>query len=597
MTAASRSLPFLLFALFGGVVSAPGATSSADAILASFFKEFLDATFGMKPLQATRLGDHRFDHSLDDLSKDARTRWSAHLRRTLQRLPRAVPFSELSRDGQIDFEILEGELTRRLWLAENTRPFEEDPRVYNDYINDSVYLLLTQSTLPRETNIAHALSRMAQIPGIIEQARANLARPPRVHTETAIRQNRGAIAFYSELLPELAGDTPRINELRAAARSVVEALRRYQQFLEEELLPRADGDWRLGRRKFARKLDLVLDAGMSADEVLADAEAEHRRVEREMYVIARQLWARHSKDPLSPDDEEGRRETIARVLASIASEHGQPETLVEDVRRTVDEVKQFITSRDILRLPMPDRCAIIEMPEFQRGNSTAYMNSPPPLDPEAAGYYAVSPPPRDWDADRVRSYLEEYNRYMLQILTIHEAYPGHYVQLEYANRNDSLIRRVLGSGVYIEGWAVYTEQTMLDEGYGSGDLALRLTQLKFYLRAVANALLDHRMHASGMTDEEAMDLLVRRSYQSEGEARLKVIRAKQSSVQLSTYFVGRMAHYRLRQAIQRELGSKFDLGRHHEAVLACGAVPVKYLPELVRANLRRAEPSSSPPLN
>jgi uncharacterized protein (DUF885 family) len=177
---------------------------------------------------------------------------------------------------------------------------------------------------------------------------------------------------------------------------------------------------------------------------------------------------------------------------------------------------------------------------------------------------------------------------MLQILTIHEAYPGHYVQLEYANRTPSLIRRVLASGVYIEGWAVYTEQTMLDQGYGDGDLALRMSQLKFYLRAVANAILDHRMHCTQLGDEEAVGFLTERAFQSEGEARLKLIRAKQSSVQLSTYFVGRMAHYRLRQQLERELGSRFDLGRYHEAVLEPGSVPVKYLPELVRARLLQA---------
>ena len=174
---------------------------------------------------------------------------------------------------------------------------------------------------------------------------------------------------------------------------------------------------------------------------------------------------------------------------------------------------------------------------------------------------------------------------MLQILTIHEGYPGHYVQLEYSNRTRSLIRRVLQSGVFIEGWAVYTEQTMLDQGYGDGDLRLRLMQLKFYLRAVANAILDYKMHCTQFTDDDVMKLLVEGAFQSEGEARLKIIRAKQSSTQLSTYFVGRMAHYRLRQQIERELGDKFDLGRFHEAVLDHGSVPVKYLPELVRTRL------------
>ena len=176
---------------------------------------------------------------------------------------------------------------------------------------------------------------------------------------------------------------------------------------------------------------------------------------------------------------------------------------------------------------------------------------------------------------------------MIQILTIHEAYPGHYVQLEYSNRCPSLIRRVLFSGVFAEGWAVYTEQMMLDQGYGKGDLVLRLNQLKWYLRAVANAILDHHMHCDGMTDEEAMALLVQRAFQSEGEAVAKVVRAKQSSCQLSTYFVGRTAFYRLRQQVEREQGDAFDLGRYHEAVLDNGTLPVKYLPELVRERLSK----------
>jgi uncharacterized protein (DUF885 family) len=256
----------------------------------------------------------------------------------------------------------------------------------------------------------------------------------------------------------------------------------------------------------------------------------------------------------------------------------------------VDRIRRFIRERDILRLPEPDLCEVIEMPEFQRGNSIAYMNSPPPLDPKARGFYAMSPPPASWDATKVKSYLEEYNRHMLQILTIHEAYPGHYVQLEYANRVPSLVRKVLASGVMVEGWAVYTEQMMLDQGYGEGDLALRLSQLKFYLRAVVNTLLDRRMHCEGMTDEQAMELLVKQAFQSEGEARLKVVRSKQSSVQLSTYFTGRMAIHRLRQQVQREEGDRFVLGRFHEALLAAGSVPVKYLPELVRA--RTSGPAS-----
>jgi len=323
--------------------------------------------------------------------------------------------------------------------------------------------------------------------------------------------------------------------------------------------------------------------------VLADAENEYIRVQREMYVVSRQLWSQYVPGKvLPPDDEAGRRETIALVTRSVSQEHGTPEALVTDARATVGLIKEFITRHDILRLPEPDRCQIIEMPEFRRGNSLAYLESALPLDPLGKSSYAVSPPPADWGADRVRSFLEEYNQHMLQVLTIHEAYPGHYVQLEYSNRCPSIIRKVLQSGVFIEGWAVYTEQMMLDQGYGDGSLPLRLNQLKFYLRAVANTILDHKMHCTEMTDEEAFAFLTEGAYQSEGEARLKIIRAKQSSTQLSTYFVGRMAHYRLRQQIQRELGDEFDLGRFHEAVLDHGSVPMKYLPELVKTRLEQA---------
>jgi len=577
----------LIPALFVALGVAAGAAES-DTKLEQFFKRYLEESFQLQPMQATQLGDHRFDHLLDDVSPAARKGWLEHARKTLGELPKAVDYPKLSRPAQIDYEIFEHELRKSVWLEENFHPFEEDPRVYNDYVNDSVYLLLAQSTLPKETNVANCIARMAKIPQVIAAARESLKNPPRVHSETALRQNRGAIAFYSQGIFELVGKTRQAGALTAAAEPVVASLKEYQKFLENDLLPRATGEWRIGQEKFARKLELTLDAGLASDQVLADAESEFARVEREMYVVARQLWSRYSPGTALPaDDPEGRRSTVERVLRAVAQEHGKPEDLTRDIKKTVSQIKKFIAASDFLRLPEPDHCQIIEMPEFKRGNSTAYMNSAPPLDPNAAGYYAVSPPPKDLDAARVRSYLEEYNGHMQQILTIHEAYPGHYVQLEYANRHPSLIRKVLDSGVYVEGWAVYTEQTMLDQGYGQGDLPLRLTQLKFYLRAVANAILDHKMHCNAMTDEEALEFLTKRAFQSEAEVRLKIIRAKQSSCQLSTYFVGRMAHYRLRQAVQRELGEKFVLGRFHEAVLEQGSVPVKYLPELVRAKLGR----------
>jgi uncharacterized protein (DUF885 family) len=564
------------------------AAEDEDARLAAFFKEHLDESFHQQPMLATQLGDHRFDDRLDDLSPKARQAWTEHTRKTLEALDKKIDPKKLSRSGQIDFEILRHDLTRSLWLDENTRPFETDPRTYSAYISDSVYLLLTQSTQPREATIAACIARMKQIPQVVEAARQSLKDPPRVYVETAIRQTKGAIGFYEGGLFELTGETPRMSELKAVAKPAAAALRQYLKFLEDELLPQAKGEWRIGKEKFARKLELELDAGMSAAEVLHDAETEFARVERDMYVVARQLWSRtFPKKPLPPDDEKGRHDTIAQVIAHVSRDHGKPETLVADAKATVEKTRKFIREMDILRLPEPDRCQVIEMPEFQRGNSTAFLNPAPPLDPLAASVYAVSPPPTGWDTRRVQSYLEEYNANMMNILTIHEAYPGHYVQLEYSNRHPSMIRRVLYSGVFAEGWAVYTEQMMLDQGYGNGDLALRLNQLKWYQRSVANAILDHKMHCEQMTDDEALKFLTQRAFQSEGEALGKIVRSKQSSCQLSTYFVGRMAFYKLRQEISREQGDDFDLGRFHEAALDHGTLPVKYLPELVRQRLKK----------
>jgi uncharacterized protein (DUF885 family) len=562
------------------------AAPAEDQKLTDFFKDYLEDRFRLQPLDATRLGDHRFDHLLDDLSAESRRAQREFTKSTLKQLSKEVDYQQLSRDAQIDFEILRHELETGLWLEESTKPLETNPRIYNEYISDSVFQLLAQSPLPRETNISNAIGRISHIPKVIAAARENLKNPPRVVLETALRQNQGSIAFYEKGIFEIAGETPQRERLQAATQKILPALRDYQQFLEKDLLPRATGDWRLGKRKFEKKLAMVLDADMSAQEVLRDAEAEFARVAAAMHTIARQLWSKYYPNkPFPPETPSGRREAIQLVLHAVNQEHGQPEALVTDARATVDRIKQFIREKDILKLPEPDRCQIIEMPEFQRGNSVAYLNSAPPLEPEAPSLYAISPPASDWEPRRAKALLEEYNSHMLQILTIHEAYPGHYVQLEYSNRAGSLLRRVLQSGVYIEGWAVYTEQTMLDQGYGEGDPRLRLMQLKFYLRAVGNAILDHHMHCKNMSDEAAFKFLTERAFQSDEEARLKIVRAKQTSVQLSTYFVGRMAMQRLRDETQSRLGERFNLGRYHEAVLEQGSVPVKYLRELIGARL------------
>lgn len=503
------------------------ARSAEDNRLQEFFKNFLERQFQQQPLSATALGDHRFDAQLDDITPEARARWENLAARTLKDLPKRVNYSRLSRDGQIDFEIFRDELRRRIWLMDNMRRFEKDPRAYGEYLQDSVYLLLAQSTLPRETNISNAIARMAQMPRIVAEAKRSLTHPSRPILETAIRQNAGAIKFYEKEIFDYAGETVQLPQLKAAAAETVQQLEKYQEFLQGEARNRAEDNWRLGKSKFRKKFELETEAGISAEKNFADARAEFDRVRTELYVIARQLWPHYfSEQIFPPEDADGRRQAITAVIEAVNKEHGDASELVSKARGVVNDIKSFIREHQYLQLPEPDHCQVIEMPEFRRGNSLAYLENAPPLDPTAPSYYAISPPPAEWTSQQVRSFLEEYNDQMLKVLTLHEAYPGHYVQLEYSNRDGSLIRRVLQSGPYVEGWAVYGEVTMLNEGFGGGDLRLRLMQLKFYLRTVANSILDYEMHCNGMTDAEAMKFLVKDSFQSEGEAKLKVIRAK-----------------------------------------------------------------------
>lgn len=576
-----------LVACCAATMHASAQLSAEDEKLQSFFKGYMDRWFEQEPTTASSLGDHRFDSRLDDISPEARKRWLELAVQTRRELPKAVDYKKLSRNGQIDFKILDASLESRIWSYENEPRFEKDPRTYGSYLVDTVYSLLTQSTLPRETNISNAISRMRQMPRIVPEAKRSLKSPSKPILETAITQNQGAIYFYEKILPELAADSPQLDTLKEEAVKVVALLKDYQGFLEGPARERAQDNWRLGKAKFSRKFELETESGVTADENLKDALEEFDRVQMELYVVARQLWPTYFPNATFPaDDAAGRSEVITKVIGAVNQEHSDASELLKEARATVADIKGFIRDHDYLRLPEPDRCDVLEMPEFRRGNSLAYLENAPPLDPGARSVYAISPPPAGWTDAQVRSFLEEYNRHMLKILTIHEGYPGHYVQLEYANRQPSLIRRVMQSGPYIEGWAVYGEITMLNAGFGNGDPRLRLMQLKFYLRAVANSILDYRMHCSNMSDEEAMKFLMEGAFQTEGEAKLKVIRAKQSSVQLSTYFVGRMAHYRLRQSIQRELGDAFVPARYHEAVLEQGSVPPKYLPELVRARLK-----------
>ena len=264
------------------------AANPEDEKLDRFYRSFLDEYAKTHPVEASRLGDYRYADRMNDLSPKARAADMVNTRQILARLAKEIDKAKLSRSGQIDFEILKHDFEYTIWLAENSKPFEEDPRVWNEYISDSVFLLLAQTTLEKEKAVRVAAGRMEFIPRIVADAKASLKNPFKTHLETAIKQNRGAIAFYEKSIYTIAGETPQVSVLAKPAKAAIEALREHQKFLES-LLPEAKGEWRIGKEKFAKKFELEIDAGISADELLKEAEKEADRVRNDMYVIARQL--------------------------------------------------------------------------------------------------------------------------------------------------------------------------------------------------------------------------------------------------------------------------------------------------------------------
>jgi len=439
---------------------------------------------------------------------------------------------------------------------------------------------------PVEDRLTAATSRLEALPRFLAEVRATLepSRVPPVHAETAIAQNPGVLTIIDAMVLPAAGalDDDARRRLEAAVEGARVAIGEHQTWLEETLLPAAGGDFRLGRDLFERKLAFALDSPLGRTDVRERAEREYQRVRGEMYEVAKTVYADRYPYTQFPDTpSEHFRQAVIRAALEVAYDAlPEPGEIVEVVKRQLAQTTEFVREKDLVRVP-DEPIEIIVMPEFQRGIAVAYLDAPGPLDKGQKTFYAVAPLPEDWSEEQVESFLREYNLYSLQDLTIHEAMPGHYLQLAHANEYPSTLRAVLASGPFIEGWAVYAERLMIDQGYLDGDPLMRLINLKWYLRAVVNAILDQAIHVDGMTREEAMRLMVEGAFQEESEAAGKWTRAQLTSAQLSTYFVGYQEHADLRRDVEAREGTDFSLRRYHDALLSFGSPPGRYVRALM----------------
>jgi uncharacterized protein (DUF885 family) len=575
----------LAFVVFVEVLPADERPSPVNESFERIARQYVDESPALAPSGATSLGDHRFDKILDDVGDAARRTQRDLYQRYLGELAK-IDRTKLAREHQVDYQLLERSLRAELWSIDTLQEWAWNPISYTQLTGGAIYGLMARDFAPVDVRLNCVAARLEQYPRLFRQIRETLdpKRVPPIHAETAIKQNRGVLNIIDNMVRPHAGslseaDRDRLNKAIELVTAEVEA---HQKWLESELLPNARGEARLGPKRFDEKLAFTLGTSLTRQEIRERADFELRRVRSEMYAIARRLHLQQNPSddlPETPTAEQEQRvivDALERAYAEVPPRDG----IVAAAQTSLTIATDFVRSHDLVTVP-PDPLDIIVMPEFQRGVSVAYCDSPGPLEVGQKTFYAVAPLPTDWSDAQCASFLREYNLRSIHNLTVHEAMPGHFLQLAHANRNPNRLRSLLSSGVFIEGWACYTEQMMSEEGFLDRDPLMRLITLKWYLRTMANAILDQSVHVDGIRREDAMHLMMHDTFQEEREAAGKWIRAQVTSTQLSTYFVGFQEHRDLRSAARTAWGDKFTLKKYHDGVISFGSPP----PRFVRALL------------
>jgi uncharacterized protein (DUF885 family) len=537
---------------------------------------FIDGLLSHNPEWATGLGDHRFDHLLSDYSPEGIEAERAFYRACLDSLEEIVP-GRLNKVNSIDHDILKSSVASMLFRLETLKYHEWNPRMYNP--GGAIYSLISRDFAPLPERMRNVMKRLRKIPARLEQARANLKNPPQIYTETAIRQNQGTISLIREDLDVYLSEVSDLaGEFKQVRDQAVMALEDYGSWLENELMPRSDGDFRLGDEKYRAKLRFSLHSDIPREEILQRAENDLAETQNAIYVTAIPLYEEYF--PGTAVDEVDREKVVRMVLDRLAEQRPSSENVVEFAETCLKQCEDFVRERGFVTVP-DEPINIIVMPEFQRGFAVAYCDSPGPLEKEEKTFYAISPPPEHWDSEQVESYFKEYNNYMMWDLTIHEAVPGHYLQIAHSNdfKAPTMVRSIFSSGTFTEGWATYSEELMVEHGFAGPEL--KMQQLKMRLRMIINVLLDQKIHCEQMSEQEAMDLMMIEGYQEEGEAAGKWRRACLSSTQLSTYYVGNLEMNEIREAYQEKSGEDFNQKAFHDLLLSFGSPPPKYVKELI----------------
>ncbi len=570
---------------------------------------YLDDMLRAYPTLATMAGYHRHDDRLEDLTPEGLGDKAAMARRYRSELERIDP-ARLSLSARVDHALVVNDLESTVFTLEELRPFERDPQSWVDLIgNATLYLTLQDpDSNAWPERMSALLSRMKQIPAILEVAKRSLKNPPRVITELVLGTSAGNTAFFRTTAPDLFARAPALAPaLESENVRVLAALDEFQRWLKADLLPRSLGDWRLGKDAWTRKLRHTLQSDMSPEEILERAREKIDADRGRMLELAQPLHDRMFPGHAHTERGDDRTNAIVNeVLAEVSKAHSTRATLFGDTKAIVERLKKYIRGKNLVTLPPDDDNFIVEpTPGFMDGVAVAFFNPPPILEPGLKKSYWISSVPRGGspgkDREMEESFFREYNDYALQGLTIHEAFPGHYVQYWHALRSPiaTIYKKIFSSGTFAEGWAVLAEAQMFESGYAGEETANLLVHLKQNLRSPMNAILDARMHTTATPDAEvdrwALEMMQRLGFQEEAEARGKLRRAKVTSTQLSTYFVGFVELSDILEETRKREGAGFDLKTFNETMLSYGTIPPRHVRQLLRERAPGSGAAGSPP--
>ena len=565
---------FILPAIISLMIASCSPRQSEDQKFEALANNYIEQLLKLNPEWATALGDHRFDSKLSDYTMKGFQEVKAFNVAYLDSLS-GIEVEKLTSVNAIDYRIMKSNAQSWIFQIDTLRDYEWNPLTYN--MGGAIYSLIARDFAPLKDRLISVKARLEQIPGVLLAARANLKNPAKIHTETAIMQNGGTISLVKDELNQFLDQVPDIKEEFGPVQAqTVKSLEEFGTWMEKELLPKSTGDFRIGDEKFRRKLYYTLESDLSKEEILKTAEDDLKVTQNKMYETALPLYKKFFPKETNPVKLDDKKLVCKAVLDKLAENGPTNATIVDQATEDTDDVTKFVREKNLITLPT-EPIKIIVMPEFQRGVAVAYCDAPGALEKNGQTFYAISPTPKDWTKQRVTSFFKEYNNYMLKDLTIHEATPGHYLQLAHSNKfkAPTMIRAIFGSGTFVEGWATYAEQFMAEAGYGGPEV--RMQQLKMRLRLIINSIIDQKIHTEGMTQEEAMAMMMNEGFQEEGEAAGKWRRACLTSTQLSTYYVGNTEINRIRKAYEAKHGVSSDLKPMHDAMLSFGSPAAKYV--------------------